>query len=687
MSNIISSLGAGSGIDTRSLVDQLVDSERVPVESRLDNRQDKLDATISGYGALRSAMTGIQDKLALLSDPDTFNARNVNFPETNLLTPNAVDPDAQTGDYSIKVLNLATAHSVSSSSASLYADANAVVGNGTLTFNFGDWDAGSFTLDDSKGTQAITIDDSNNTLTGIRDAINDADFGVRASVVNTGNGYQLQFTGPSGASNEMSIEVTEDTPAGLSALSYAEGALSMDQNQVGADSQMEVNGLTITRSSNTVDDVIDGLEFTLNNISTTESVSINITADKSFAEQGIRDLVTGYNEFLDSVSALTGSGSDEEDASIGSLSRDGSAKTMINQIRSSMSQTIEGITGNYNALSTIGVETDFRTGKLSINEELLTAALNGNYKALTEVFTSSTSSSDTHFDVVRTRSTTAAGSFAVDVTTDPSKGGWSATNAIDTAALPAYQPATDDFSSPLVTDDTYTFQLSVDGTTSETLTLSGEFNSAEEIRAQMQSLINGDSKLSAVNAKVDVYFDSATDTFSIESRAWGSDSKVDILASGAGMDALGFDAANGTSTAGTDVVGTIDGVEAFGSGNILLPDLKSELSGMSIRIAPGAAAADPATITHSRGFANELNNILDSFLDNRGLIATRESNINDRLDDIDEDRDQLDTRMEMRRAQLESQYLAMERIIRSLNSTSSSLDGLVERLPFTASNN
>lgn len=685
--NIISSLGAGSGIDTQSLVDGLIEAERAPTEVRLDSRQETLETKISGYGALRSAMTTMQDSLELLTDPDTFTGRNVNYPDTSLLTPNSVDPDSATGEYTIKVTALASAHSVSTDALALYADPDAAVGNGTLTFSFGDWDTGSFTIDDSKGTQSIEIDDSNNSLNGIRDAINDADMGVQATVVNTGSGYQLQIVGPSGANNEMSIEVTEGTPAGLSALSYSEGALNMDQNQVGADAVLEVNGLTITRSSNTVNDVIDGLDFTLNNTSLTETVSINITADKAYAEQAIRAFVDGYNEFLTATASLTGSATDEEDPSIGSLNRDATTRDMINQVRSVISQTISGLSGNYNALATIGVETDYQSGKLSIDDELLTTAIEDEYDKLTDIFTSSTTSSNTLFDVVRTRNSTATGSFEVVVTTDPSKGGWSAVNAIDTVALPTYQSGTDDFSSTLTTDNTYNFVVSVDGTTSETLTLTGNFDTAEDIRAQLQSLINGDANLSAVNAKVNVVFDSATDTFSIDSRSWGSDSKVSIVSSGAGMNALGIDAANGTSSAGTDVVGTINGESTFGSGNILLPDLDSDLGGLSVRISPGAAAAGSATITHSRGFATELNNILENFLDDSGLIATREANINDDLDDIAEDRSDLDTRMELRRAQLEAQYLAMETIIASLNSVSDSLDGILDRLPFTATNN
>ncbi len=685
MTNIISTLGAGSGIDTLKLVDDLITIERSATDTQLDTRQTKYDSQISGYGALRSSMAAIQDSLELLTDSDTFNSRNVNFPETNLLTPTTVDAEALTGEYSIKVLGIATAHALSTDSASLYDDPDGIVGSGTLTFSFGDWDGGTFSADGSKTAQSITIDDSNNTLSGIRDAINKADFGVQAAVINTGNGYQLQITAPSGSNNEMEIVVTEDGAPGLSALAYNTGNLTMDQNQVGLDASLEVNGLSISRESNQIDDVIQGLEFTLNNPSATETVAITISDDKSFAEQAVRDFIAGYNEFLSAAESLTGTGSDDEDASVGSLATDGSAKTMINQIRSVITQTISGLDGSFTSLATLGIKTEIEDGSLSIDEDQFSSVLDDNFAQLTSLFTATTTSTDARIEVLRVNASTQAGSFAVDITTDPTKGGWQATNAIATTT-PAYQPASDDFAATLSADASHTFKVSVDGTSSDTITLSGDFNSAEEIRAKLQSLINGDSALSAVGAAVDVGFDSATDTFSFNSRAWGSASKVEITESGAGMVALGIDKDNGTTTLGVDVQGTIDGTTAFGSGNILLPELDSALSGLSLQIAPGAAAASVATVTHSRGFGNEMNNILDSFLARNGLIETREDTLNARLDEIDDDRTDLDTRMEVRRAQLESQFLAMERIISSLNATSDSLDGLIDRLPFTATN-
>ncbi|MEH6826226.1 MAG: flagellar filament capping protein FliD [Motiliproteus sp.] len=1061
--SILSSLGGGSGIDTKALVESLVAAERAPKEFILDSKTTTLKTQISGYGALRSAMSGIQDSMKLLADADTFNARNVAFADTTLVTPTSVDPGAAVGDYSINVTTLASAHSLSVSG---FSDKDAVVGNGTLSFSFGDWDAGHTTLDTSnsdKASKTLTIDESNNTLSGIRDAINNGDFGVQASVIDTGGGnYALQIASESGASNEMKISVTEGVSPGLAALQFDETTQAMAEKNKGVDAAFKLNGLDITRATNNIDDVINGLKFTLNGVSAdaNDNMTVSVEADKSFGEQIVRDFVEVYNLFLEQTGNLTTPADvdeDAEDQTLGSLSRDPTTKTMLNQIRSQISSTLTGLDGNYTALATIGIQTQI-SGELEIKEDLFKVALDNNYNALTDIFAGTTSTSDARLGIVKTSAATQPGTYDVVVTTDPAKGYMTGGGiTVDDAAVLGLDLTADDFSLAAggkldTSAGDYSFQIKVDGTTSNLITLTGNYATPAELAADLQAQINGDSNLSGVAAAVDISYDSGTNSFTTTSRTYGgasaisflnvsaemgqlslgggatagsltggaiidagttalgsqggltttnvvdntvasvtehadtsasvngtaitglngtahtagtftlplstsiaetlditvdgstasidltggsyntaadlaaalqtqinagllpagplvtvgydagndrftftSDSSgsasnvqitnatglmadlgiaggalqtgiddafvapldtagysfdiavdgaasvnvtlgasayssagevasalqsainlaaatpvtvaydaaadrysitsdatgsasnieiatvaggmgnlgfsveagvagdddtftnplvvttgqytfnydvdgvaagavdligtfnttedvraelelqmagvsvgydsatqsysftsqttgvasdVDINTASANMANLGITDASGTTghdatvaTSGVDVVGTIDGVAAFGSGNILLPELGSTLSGLSLEVAPGVTTA---TITIARGFGNEVNNILDTFLEKNGLIATRETRMNTQLTDIATDRTTLDRQMEARHAMLQNQFLAMESIIRSLNAASSSLDGLVDRLPFTA---
>ena len=70
----ISSLGVGSGIDIRNIVDQLVAAEQKPVQTRLDRRETTLQAELSSYGVLKAALSEFKTAVSNLSDADAFRA-------------------------------------------------------------------------------------------------------------------------------------------------------------------------------------------------------------------------------------------------------------------------------------------------------------------------------------------------------------------------------------------------------------------------------------------------------------------------------------------------------------------------------------------------------------------------------------------------------------------------------------
>ena len=69
------------------------------------------------------------------------------------------------------------------------------------------------------------------------------------------------------------------------------------------------------------------------------------------------------------------------------------------------------------------------------------------------------------------------------------------------------------------------------------------------------------------------------------------------------------------------------------------------------------------------------------------MIKEREATINKNIEKVEEDEEALNRRSEAYRARLMAQFQAMESIVRSLNSTGDFLDGILDRLPFTAKNN
>src|SRR5690554_708913 len=193
--NILNQIGGNSsGINTRQLVNDLVALERAPQDQRLDNREARLEAQISGIGYLRSAMGELQSALLPLASADTFDAKQVAIPDTNLMGITKLGADAVPGNYRLRIEQVAQSHSLSSGT---FESLSAPLGEGTLNLRLGSWaDEGGFSADENKAGATIEIDSSNNTLAGVRDAINGAGLGVQASIVGQDGNYQLLLTSP-----------------------------------------------------------------------------------------------------------------------------------------------------------------------------------------------------------------------------------------------------------------------------------------------------------------------------------------------------------------------------------------------------------------------------------------------------------------------------------------------------------
>ena len=109
--NIIQSLGAGSGIDTKNIVNQLVEIERAAPQQQIDTKREDAKTQISDFGLLKSALSTLQDAAELIKDPEALFSKSASFTESDALHPTALDPSAKTGNYNFTVEKLATSQS------------------------------------------------------------------------------------------------------------------------------------------------------------------------------------------------------------------------------------------------------------------------------------------------------------------------------------------------------------------------------------------------------------------------------------------------------------------------------------------------------------------------------------------------------------------------------------------------
>lgn len=669
-SSIISALGTGSGIDSNKLADQLTEVSKAAQAGRLTSQKTLLETQISDYGLMRSSLAKLETAAAALGSADTFNAKALSIPDTKLIGITKLDSKATAGSYQLKVEQVAQAQSLSSGT---FSSLTAPVGKGTLTIRLGEWNSAgdAFAVDASKTGATITIDDNNNSLTGLRDAINKANIGVTASIVSDGGSYKLLMTAKTGAKNEIEITAAEDPGApGLASLNFNEATRNLTQQQEGLDAKVRINGLLVNRESNQITDVVAGLEFDIFSSSLTETISITITEDKATAEKVIRDFVTAYNTFKTEVEKLVGF--DAESKEYGSLRNDSLAKNLVQGVRNVLSSSVAGLGSNFSSLSNIGIRTKL-DGSLEIiqNQENVDfrAAMDKNFDQVRDIFVPKTSSSAAGIDVTKFSGNSKPGSYDVVITQQPSKG--KLTGADVALAFPIDTTGKD-----------YSFTFSLDGVTSSSITLPSAkiYASGAELAAEFQSLINLDTAIKEAKTNVAVSFTAGKLVFASDS--YGSSSKVSFTAVGADMADLGI--AVGAGTTGTDVGGTVGGVAAFGYGNVLLPAIGSKAEGLSMTVQPGATSG---TINFSRGFSGSLTSLINDFLKTSGLIKERETNIGKDITKVEKDEEALNRRSDAYRARLMAQFQSMESIVRSLNSTGDFLDGILDRLPFTAKNN
>lgn len=686
--NISQALGVGSGIDTGNLVKQLTELERTAPQQRIDSKRDATETKISDYGFLSSALSTLQQAAETLVEPEALYSKTASYTESDALVPTKLDTDVQPGIYNFTVEDLAQSQALAFTTFDSVDDA---VGEGTITFNLGTWNRDlfdtplTFSQDADQEPVTITIDNTNNSLEGLRDAINDADFGAQASIVNTGSGYRLSILAESGASHELEMVVSEGgAPAddidgvGLSRFAFNSGVTSFEdvETQMGNDALLTLNGLPVNRSSNTVTDLVSGLEFDLLKKAPGETVTITIEDDKDFAEQSIRDFVTAYNDFLEAVDPLFNvSEQEDEDGEmvevLGSLSNDSLGKSILNRIRSTIASAIPGLTNSdFTSLTNVGIRTEL-DGTLSISEDEFSDAFSDHFEDIQKLFAPQTYSSDSDIKVNSFNDATTPGSYEVSITTPPARGYLNG-GAIANITFPNFDSTGKD----------YSFEVEVNGKASGSIVIpTATYADEDELAAAIQSAINADSNLQENNTTVFVSYDSVNNRFDIISEQYGASSKVNITsASVDATDDLGLGVANGTS--GVKVAGTIDGVTGFGSANVLLPAIGEPGEGLALIIGENATTA---TVDFSRGFAGELERLIDSFLERGGVIAARTESLDSTLDELDVSQETLDRKMSAFETRLINQFIAMERIISSLNSSGSFLENLIDTLPFTAS--
>jgi flagellar hook-associated protein 2 len=676
----VQSLGIGSGVDVDKIITAIVNAEKVPQVSILTKKQETLDTKISELGTVKNNLADLQSKVNALKLTSNFDKYTATSGNTSVFSA-STSSLAETGSYSVQVNKVASAQILASET---FSNINDAIGTGTLTLRFGttDYNTGTDNYNSafdpnstSLSTKTITINSSNNTVSSMRDYINAGDYNVSASIINDGSGYRLVLTANSGEKNSLEISVDDDDTvdtdmSGLSQLSFNGSATNMLQTQAGADAELKINGLAITRESNTVSEAITGVTLTLNKADVGVNYNLSIVRDSSAIEDQITAMVDSFNTFAKHITDITkyDSGTGESGVLIG----DTTLRNLYSQVRSTLFSAQSGLTGGVQALADMGILSNEKTGQLEVDEDQLTNAISTDIQGVRALFASTGTSTDSLVKFVSNNSLSKAGTYAVNVTTLATKGTFTGTSVLPDFTMGG---------SIDIDADNNNFTIRINGTTSNNITLTAaNYTSGSTLAAEIQKQINADDKLKAAGSSISVSYESASNRFVITSPTYGSTSTIAFTSvDTSSLAELGFAAINGT--AGVNVAGTINGKTATGSGQFLV-STEGDSQGIKVGILGGATGAR-GTVTFTRGIADQLYTLAENYTKTEGTLANKTDSLTDSSADIDADFEKLDYRMEILQSQLLKQFTAMDTLVSQLNSLSSFLTNALAVLPLS----
>lgn len=374
--------GLMSGLDTESIIKQMMAIEQRPI-LLLQQQEAAYQAKISAFGTLKGVLVELQTAAAALKEPDLFAGFSASSGNTTALAASASDT-AVAGTYQVTVDVMAQAHNVKSSA---FTASTEVVGTGTLTIQVG-----------TNTAVNVTIDGTNNTLAGIAQAINDADTDVTAGVVNDGLGnyYLTMASKETGASNTISLtmadaDLVNNDANGLSKIYFDPATQAMDTTQPAVNAELNVNGISVARASNTIDDLLEGVTLTLKTADPGNPFEVKVSRDVTSVANKIKSFVEKYNSALTSLNTLQTS--NPETNTVGVLQGDSTSRLLQDKLRSLLSVEVDGVVDSVNGLSALGVSAD-EDGKLSFDATIFTTAYEASREEVVNFFTQTTEGSE-----------------------------------------------------------------------------------------------------------------------------------------------------------------------------------------------------------------------------------------------------------------------------------------------------
>jgi len=394
--------GIQSGFDSASLVQKLIALQARPMDLKLAQLQAK-ETQLEAFQSLRTELQTFQSVLNGIGTVDRFNVNSATFTKTagtgNVLNV-ATTSSASVGTHDITVNSLAQETNLLSDTGYTATTDVIPMFNGAGISHFVEVVVGG-------AITQIPIS-ATPTIQDVVDAINASPADVTASIIDDGSAVdplkiQIQGTQP-GTTNAVTSRIFHRHSDGTE--HFEEG---FSQTQAATDASVTLNGVTFTRSSNNISDIVTGVTLNLESLG---SGTLTISTDNTAITGNIQDFVDAFNKLTSFIDEQTEF--NPETFATGTLFGNSSVQNLETTLRRIATGQVTGTGGTYEFLSQIGITTQ-DDGKLALDEVKLDAALATDLNSVVSLFTSSGSATDANVTFVGFTDNTVAGTYDVRV--------------------------------------------------------------------------------------------------------------------------------------------------------------------------------------------------------------------------------------------------------------------------------
>ncbi|WP_077045764.1 flagellar filament capping protein FliD [Pseudomonas sp. KK4] len=368
--------GIGSNIDTQAIVKSLVDSERAPKQTQINNQTLKATTSLSSIGKIQAALDAFRGALDNMKTASSFSGLSGTSTDEKVATVTTGN-GAAAGSFTLLVTQLATASKISTKVFS--GGASSVVNAGTSPT----------VLSIKQGADTFDVSiPAGATLQQVRDSINSqyANQGLSANILTDANGSRMVLTSnKTGEGSDLSL-------SGNSGLETGTSVLATPQN-----AKYKIDGVVDMESkSNTITDAVSGITLKLTGISPTPSgggsptpLTITVAADTTTLKSAVKGFVDTYNALIKAANTETQVTTNADGSlTTGALTGDASLRSLLSSVRNELNSM--GGTGQLKSLAQFGVETDQKTGLLSIDDKVFSAAALTNAADINGIFSGDT---------------------------------------------------------------------------------------------------------------------------------------------------------------------------------------------------------------------------------------------------------------------------------------------------------